>query len=168
MYLMHPLAFEFGNGYRAPPWRQVHGDMAYIVIKTKESDPFTVAANISGYWAVKGAAHPGGDVNYERLGDVYTTLIALVKAKSTHFASTIDKQEFKDYSKPAAKVTLEKNAASPAPNAADDADPSQTAGAKKDKKDKKVTTQPAAKKQDPLAESLKYVHHDPFTTLSSV
>ena len=130
--------------------------MAYIVIKTKESDPFTVAANISGYWAVKGAAHPGGDVNYERQGEVFTTLIALVKAKSAHFASTIDKQEFKDYSKPSTKLAIEKNAASPAPNAADDADPSQTAAAKKDKKDKKVTTQSAAKKQDPLTESLKY------------
>ena len=90
-------AFEFSNGYRAPPWRQVHGDMAYIVVKPKDSDAITVAANIHGYWLVKGLVD--SKMDYDRAGDVYPTLVALLKAKSVHFAATIDSQDFQYYAK---------------------------------------------------------------------
>jgi len=33
-----------------------------------------------------------GEVEHERVGEVYTTLVGLLKAKSEHFATTIGKQ----------------------------------------------------------------------------
>ena len=33
-----------------------------------------------------------GEVEHERVGEVYTTLVGLLKAKSKHFATTIGKQ----------------------------------------------------------------------------
>ena len=33
-----------------------------------------------------------GEVEHERVGEVYTTLVGLLKAKSEHFATTIAKQ----------------------------------------------------------------------------
>ena len=64
--------------------------MAYIVAKPKDGDAFTIAANVSGYWLVKGLA--GNKMDYDRTGEAYGSLVALLKAKSAHFANTIEKQ----------------------------------------------------------------------------
>jgi hypothetical protein len=68
----------------------VQGDIAYIVTKPKDVDAFTIAANVHGYWLVKGLVD--GKMNYDKAGEVYGTLVALLKAKSPHFAATIDAQ----------------------------------------------------------------------------
>ena len=47
-------AYTFSNGCRAPPWRQVNGDLAYIVAKPFDGDRLTIMANINGYWPIKG------------------------------------------------------------------------------------------------------------------
>lgn len=83
-------AYTFANGLRSPPWRQVHGDLAYIAAKPRDGDLITIMANINGYWAIKGT--DGDEMNYDRIGDVYSTLVDLLRAKSTHFAENIDKQ----------------------------------------------------------------------------
>lgn len=51
-FFTHGPAF-FSDGVRAPPWRRVHGDLGYVVIKPRESDVFYAVANVNGFWQVK-------------------------------------------------------------------------------------------------------------------
>ena len=84
---------QFSNGCHAPPWQQVHGDISYLDIKPFDSDKLTVTANTAGYFVNKGLTQEG-QVNFERVGDVYPTLVALLKAKSPQFSSAIEKKVF--------------------------------------------------------------------------
>lgn len=85
-------AYKASNGVRAPPWRQINGDLAYIAVKPAQQDVFMVMANVHGYWVIKGTA-ADGSMDYEKEGDTYPTLVALLRVKSPHFADTIDNQE---------------------------------------------------------------------------
>ncbi|XP_032241492.2 outer dynein arm-docking complex subunit 2 [Nematostella vectensis] len=89
------LDYQFSNGCHAPPWRQVHGDISYIDIKPLDGDAFCVIASTSGFFIT--GKDSNGELSYEREGDVYPTLAALLKKKSVHFADTIDKKEFSYY-----------------------------------------------------------------------
>ncbi|NXM34858.1 ARMC4 protein, partial [Oxyruncus cristatus] len=40
--------YVFANGCRAPPWRQVHGDICYLVIKPHDTDPLYITCNTAG------------------------------------------------------------------------------------------------------------------------
>ena len=82
-------AYVFTNGCRAPPWRQVHGDIAYIEVKTKEQEVFPLTASTSGYYVNKGMKKDG-EIDYTRESDVFPNLIQLLKAKSSHFADVIN------------------------------------------------------------------------------
>ena len=82
---------QFSNGCHAPPWQQVHGDISYLDVKPFDSDKLTITANTAGYFLNKGLTQEG-QVNYERDGEVYPTLVALLKAKSPQFASAIEKK----------------------------------------------------------------------------
>lgn len=83
----------FSNGCRAAPWRQVMGDICYISVQPFDGNPFCVTASTEGYYVNKGMK-ASGEVNAERAGDVFTTLVGLLKATSQHFAINIGKQEF--------------------------------------------------------------------------
>lgn len=83
----------FSNGCHAAPWRQVMGDICYITVQPFDGDPFCVTASTEGYYVNKGMK-ASGEVNAERAGDVFTTLVGLLKATSQHFAINIGKQEF--------------------------------------------------------------------------
>lgn len=82
---------QFSNGCHAPPWQQVHGDISYLDVKPFDTDKLTITANTAGYFLNKGLTQEG-QVNSEREGDVYPTLVALLKAKSPQFASAIEKK----------------------------------------------------------------------------
>ena len=82
---------QFSNGCHAPPWQQVHGDISYLDIKPFDNDKLTITANTAGYFLNKGLTQEG-QVNFERVGDVYPTLVALLKAKSPQFATAIEKK----------------------------------------------------------------------------
>lgn len=43
----------FSNGCRAPPWRQVVGDICYIQVTTKEDKQFYITASTEGYYVNK-------------------------------------------------------------------------------------------------------------------
>ena len=43
----------FSNECRAPPWRQVLGDICYIEVTTCEEDHFFVTASTEGYYINK-------------------------------------------------------------------------------------------------------------------
>ena len=83
--------FQFSNGCYAPPWRQVHGDISYFDVKPLDGDILHITASTSGFFLNKGKT-PEGDINYEREGNIYPTLATLLKEKSAHFASTIEKK----------------------------------------------------------------------------
>jgi len=89
---------QFSNGCHAPPWQQVHGDISYLDVKPFDTDKLTITANTAGYFLNKGLTQEG-QVNYEREGEVYPTLVALLKAKSPQFASAIDKKVLLYFSK---------------------------------------------------------------------
>lgn len=83
--------YEFANGCRAPPWRQVHGDISYIAVRPRDGDRLSITAGTSGFFTNKGKTD-NNEVDYERTGDVFPTLAALLKEKSQHFAETISKK----------------------------------------------------------------------------
>ena len=43
----------FGNGCRAPSWRQLHGDISYIEVKFLDENPVYITANTQGYFVNK-------------------------------------------------------------------------------------------------------------------
>lgn len=45
--------YEFGNGCRAPPWRQIHGDICYLLVKPHDGDQLSVTANTAGVYLNK-------------------------------------------------------------------------------------------------------------------
>ncbi|KAK6961463.1 adhesion G-protein coupled receptor D1, partial [Biomphalaria glabrata] len=89
--------YVYQNGCRAAPWRQLNGDICYIVIRTFDNEsPLYVTANTSGYYLNKGpSADKNGQLNFENPGtDTYREIVSLLKAKSPHFAEMITQQEF--------------------------------------------------------------------------
>ncbi|NWV25969.1 ARMC4 protein, partial [Origma solitaria] len=40
--------YTFSNGCRAPPWRQVHGEICYLVIKPHDTDPLNITCSTAG------------------------------------------------------------------------------------------------------------------------
>ncbi|KAK6492254.1 armadillo repeat-containing protein 4-like [Huso huso] len=40
--------YEFSNGCRAAPWRQVHGEICYLVIKPVDTDPLYITCSTAG------------------------------------------------------------------------------------------------------------------------
>ncbi|NXF91008.1 ARMC4 protein, partial [Eubucco bourcierii] len=40
--------YTFSNGCRAPPWRQVHGEICYLVIKPHDTDPLHITCSTAG------------------------------------------------------------------------------------------------------------------------
>uniref|UniRef100_A0A2C9JK39 Armadillo repeat-containing protein 4 n=1 Tax=Biomphalaria glabrata TaxID=6526 RepID=A0A2C9JK39_BIOGL len=91
--------YVYQNGCRAAPWRQLNGDICYIVIRTFDNEsPLYVTANTSGYYLNKGpSADKNGQLNFENPGtDTYREIVSLLKAKSPHFAEMITQQEIID------------------------------------------------------------------------
>lgn len=89
--------YTFSNGVKAPPWRQVYGELGYIEIETPDCEKFLVTASKTGYFINKGysADDKGNEkLNYEKISDDFATLIDLIKSRSNHFASRIDKQDY--------------------------------------------------------------------------
>lgn len=86
-------AFVFSNGCRAPPWRQAQGDLGYITAKPSESDYLTILVNFKGVWTIVGASSTDGEMDYDRVGEIYPSLLMLLRAKSPHFEETFPKQE---------------------------------------------------------------------------
>ncbi|KFU96666.1 Armadillo repeat-containing protein 4 [Chaetura pelagica] len=40
--------YVFSNGCQAPPWRQVHGEICYLVIKPHDTDPLSITCSTAG------------------------------------------------------------------------------------------------------------------------
>ncbi|XP_033112504.1 armadillo repeat-containing protein 4-like [Anneissia japonica] len=85
--------YIFDNGCRAPPWRQVHGDICCLDIMPLDGDQLTVTANTAGVYMNKGIDE-SNEQSYERVGDVHKDLLTLLKSKSPKFAERIASKEF--------------------------------------------------------------------------
>ncbi|NXV98376.1 ARMC4 protein, partial [Calonectris borealis] len=46
--LKYTSDYTFSNGCRAPPWRQVHGEICYLVIKPHDTDPLYITCSTAG------------------------------------------------------------------------------------------------------------------------
>lgn len=87
--------YVFQNGCHAQPWRQLHGDICYLVIKPHDTAVIYVTANTSGYYCNSGIdPNKVGELNYTKQGDSYRELVTLLKEKSPKFAEMIEKQAF--------------------------------------------------------------------------
>ncbi|KAJ3003383.1 UNVERIFIED_CONTAM: Armadillo repeat-containing protein 4, partial [Siphonaria sp. JEL0065] len=89
--------YSFSNGFKAPPWRQVYGEICYIEVVCRDVDKFIVTATRDGFFVNKGysADDKGHEkLNYEKDSKSFLTLVDLLKSKSEHFTSRIDKQDY--------------------------------------------------------------------------
>lgn len=53
MYIVPCTDITFANGCRAPPWRQVLGDICYIQVKPHDGSELCIAASTEGYYVIK-------------------------------------------------------------------------------------------------------------------
>lgn len=107
--------FIFANGSKAPPWRQVYGDIGYVNVTPKDTPIFTILVLRKGYQVIKGYERNGNNeevLNYEGEGEkkVFGSLIELIRTKSPHFSETIEKQKYKFSAEAIALPALPKSA----------------------------------------------------------
>ncbi|XP_048415957.1 outer dynein arm-docking complex subunit 2 isoform X2 [Stegostoma tigrinum] len=83
--------YEFSNGCRAPPWRQVYGDICYLIINTHDTETLYVTCNTAGVYLNGGLVKDSEDIIYDRSGDIYKDLITFLKEKSPIFAENLNR-----------------------------------------------------------------------------
>uniref|UniRef100_A0AAR2KTB1 Outer dynein arm docking complex subunit 2 n=1 Tax=Pygocentrus nattereri TaxID=42514 RepID=A0AAR2KTB1_PYGNA len=84
--------YEFSNGCRSPPWRQAHGEIAYLIIEPCDTEPLFITCSTAGVYLNSGIKQEGEENAYERKSDVYKDLVTLLKSKSLHFTENINEQ----------------------------------------------------------------------------
>ncbi|XP_032561412.1 armadillo repeat-containing protein 4 [Chiroxiphia lanceolata] len=92
--------YVFANGCRAPPWRQVHGDICYLVIKPHDTDPLYITCNTAGVF-LNGGQLKGKELDYERKSDVYKDIVTFLRERSPRFVENMAKQEYTFFKEPA-------------------------------------------------------------------
>uniref|UniRef100_A0A8C3URH2 Armadillo repeat containing 4 n=1 Tax=Catharus ustulatus TaxID=91951 RepID=A0A8C3URH2_CATUS len=79
--------YIFSNGCRAPPWRQVHGEICYLVIKPHDTDPLCITCSTAGVFL-----NGGKDIDYERKSDLYEDIVTFLRERSPRFVENMPKQ----------------------------------------------------------------------------
>ncbi|XP_063180654.1 outer dynein arm-docking complex subunit 2 [Chroicocephalus ridibundus] len=97
--------YTFSNGCRAPPWRQVHGEICYLVIKPHDTDPLYITCSTAGVFLNGGQLKGKDDIDYERKSDVYKDIVTFLRERSPRFVENMAKQEYFFFKEP----TYEKN-----------------------------------------------------------
>ncbi|XP_055286155.1 outer dynein arm-docking complex subunit 2 isoform X3 [Moschus berezovskii] len=87
--------YEFSNGCRAPPWRQIKGEICYLLVKPHDAEILCVTCSKEGVFLNGGKTDDEGQINYERKGEIYKDLVTLLKEKSAIFSENMSKQEVK-------------------------------------------------------------------------
>ncbi|GAA6067435.1 outer dynein arm-docking complex subunit 2 isoform X1 [Tachysurus ichikawai] len=83
---------EFSNGCRSPPWRQVHGEIAHLVIETCDTGSLYITCSTDGVFLNAGVGPDGDENSYDRKSQVFRDLVTLLKDTSPHFTEDIRKQ----------------------------------------------------------------------------
>ncbi|EOB06180.1 Armadillo repeat-containing protein 4, partial [Anas platyrhynchos] len=97
--------YTFSNGCRAPPWRQVHGEICYLIIKPHDTDPLCITCSTAGVFLNGGELKSKGDIDYERKSDIYKDIVTFLRERSPRFVENMAKQEYTFFKEP----TYEKN-----------------------------------------------------------
>ncbi|KAL3315006.1 Armadillo repeat-containing protein 4 [Cichlidogyrus casuarinus] len=80
------------NGCRAPPWRQLHGDIAYFIIKCHDlEDSLSITASTGGWFVNGGYDEKECSLDFQRTGELYRDLARLLQDKSAHFSERLEK-----------------------------------------------------------------------------
>ncbi|XP_007950117.1 outer dynein arm-docking complex subunit 2 [Orycteropus afer afer] len=87
--------YEFSNGCRAPPWRQIYGEICYVLVKPHDAETLCITCSAEGVFLNGGKIDAEREINYERKGKIYKDLITLLSEKSATFLENMAKQENK-------------------------------------------------------------------------
>ncbi|XP_032359465.1 armadillo repeat-containing protein 4 isoform X2 [Etheostoma spectabile] len=86
--------YIFSNGCRSPLWRQMHGEICYLVIEPCDTETLYITCSTAGVFLNGGIKHEEEDSGYERTSDMYKDLVTLLKSRSPHFTENINMQDF--------------------------------------------------------------------------
>ncbi|XP_005290989.2 outer dynein arm-docking complex subunit 2 isoform X2 [Chrysemys picta bellii] len=92
--------YEFSNGCRAPPWRQVHGEICYLIVKPHDTDPLYITCSTAGVFLNGGRGKEKDDIDYERKSDICKDLITLLRERSPKFVENMAKQDYTFFEEP--------------------------------------------------------------------
>uniref|UniRef100_A0A8D0AEQ3 Outer dynein arm docking complex subunit 2 n=1 Tax=Sander lucioperca TaxID=283035 RepID=A0A8D0AEQ3_SANLU len=84
--------YIYSNGCRSPLWRQVHGEICYLVIEPCDTETLYITCSSAGVFLNGGIKQEEEESGYERTSDMYKDLVTLLKSRSPHFAENINKQ----------------------------------------------------------------------------
>uniref|UniRef100_A0A3B3XGC6 Armadillo repeat containing 4 n=1 Tax=Poecilia mexicana TaxID=48701 RepID=A0A3B3XGC6_9TELE len=84
--------YEFPNGCRAPPWRQLLGEICYVVIEPCDAEALYITCSSSGVFLNAGLDKEEDESLYERQSDYYEDIATLLKRVSPHFEENVKKQ----------------------------------------------------------------------------
>uniref|UniRef100_H0X7M6 Outer dynein arm docking complex subunit 2 n=1 Tax=Otolemur garnettii TaxID=30611 RepID=H0X7M6_OTOGA len=84
--------YEFSNGCRAPPWRQIYGEICYVMVKPHDVETLCITCCVEGVFLNGGKTEEEGEIDYERKGEIYKDLVTFLKEKSAKFSENISKQ----------------------------------------------------------------------------
>nr|XP_004668224.2 outer dynein arm-docking complex subunit 2 [Jaculus jaculus] len=85
--------YEFSNGCRAPPWRQIQGEICYVLVKPHDVETLCITCSAEGVFLNGGKVEEEGEIDYERKGEIYKDLVTFLKEKSPVFSENMSKQE---------------------------------------------------------------------------
>ncbi|KAG9340125.1 hypothetical protein JZ751_022051, partial [Albula glossodonta] len=80
--------YEFSNGCRTPPWRQVHGEICYLIIEPCDTEPLYITCSTAGVYLNGGITQDGEEKDYERKSDVFKDLDFAVQEEPTSTQKT--------------------------------------------------------------------------------
>ncbi|XP_040611188.1 outer dynein arm-docking complex subunit 2 isoform X2 [Mesocricetus auratus] len=87
--------YEFSNGCRAPPWRQIQGEVCYVLVKPHDVETLCITCSAEGVFLNGGKTEEEGEINYERQGEIYKDLVTCLKDKSPVFSENMSKHEIR-------------------------------------------------------------------------
>jgi hypothetical protein len=121
--IQYETDYVFASGVRVPPWREVHGELAYIIVRTwntegdaqkdpesleislfatsagcfgEESGNIVITAHRDGFFVNGGICTDleGKEVmKYDPISKTFPSLVALLRDRSPHFNEKIDHQD---------------------------------------------------------------------------
>ncbi|XP_070263448.1 outer dynein arm-docking complex subunit 2 isoform X1 [Myotis yumanensis] len=84
--------YEYSNGCRAPPWRQILGEICYVLVKPHDVETLCITCSEEGVF-LNGGKTDDEEINYERKGVIYKDLVTCLKEKSAKFSENMSKQQ---------------------------------------------------------------------------
>ncbi|CAL8293286.1 unnamed protein product [Lota lota] len=86
--------YEFSNGCRSPPWRQVQGEICYLVVEPCDTESLHITCSTAGVFLNQGLKQAAETDNiYTQTSDTYEDLATLLKSRSPHFAANANSQD---------------------------------------------------------------------------